>query len=164
MMWYAVQTKPRQEEKVSTCLTDRGFTVFLPKIQVRRRRRATTTSQVEPLFPGYAFVAVSLTLDAWSSVRWTPGVKSILGCDAVPSPVPEEAITLIRKRVGPDGMIHPQVWYRPGDRVRITDGPFSDLVGILERPASRVGRVCVLLQMMGGASIELEDSALEAAS
>jgi transcriptional antiterminator RfaH len=141
-----------------------GFDVFLPKLRVRRRRRTVGSSQVEPLFPGYVFVAAALTLDVWSSVRWTRGVKAVLGCGGIPSPVPEEPIALIKQRMGPDGVIHPRAWYRPGDRVRITHGPFADLVGIMERPASRAGRVHVLLQMMGGASIELEDADLEAAS
>jgi transcription elongation factor/antiterminator RfaH len=164
MPWYAVHIKPRQEDRVSASLTEHGLEVFLPKIEVRRKRRGAGTRQVEPLFPGYLFVAASLTADVWTTVRWTSGVRTILGCDGTPSPVPDESVALIRQHLGVAGIIQPEAAFDVGDRVRITDGPFAGLVGILERGATRSGRVRVLLGMLQGATIELEDVDLELAS
>lgn len=164
MPWYVGHTKPRQEHCVSLRLAELGLEVFLPKIQLRRKRRGCGTPQVEPLFPGYLFVAAGLTAHVWNAIRWTPGVKAILGCDGVPSPVPNEAIAFIMQRVGVDGVIQPNPTFAPGDRVRITDGPFAGLMGIMQRGASRSGRVQVLLDMLRGATVELEDGDLELAS
>lgn len=163
MPWFAVHTKPRQEAQVSSRLADDGIAVFLPLIQLRRKRRGRGTSRVEPLFPRYLFVDVSSIAPAWSAVRWTPGVTAVLGCDGVPSPVPDRAVALIKERIGADGVITPQPSFMPGDRIRVTSGPFVGLVGILERGASRSGRVQVLLDMLRGATVELEDVDVELA-
>ena len=164
MPWYALHTKPRQEDRVSSRLGEGGVEVFLPKIQVRRKRRGHGMSLVEPLFPGYLFIASGLTAPVWGAIHWTPGVKAVLGCDGVPSPVPDGLIALIMQRIGTDGAIHKQPAFVRGDRVRITGGPFAGLVGILERGASRSGRVQVLLDMLRAATVELEDVDLELAS
>jgi len=164
MPWYAVHTKPKQEDRVSSQLTGDGLDVFLPKIQARRKRRGFGASLVEPLFPGYLFVSVNLTPRVWDTVRWARGVKAILGCDGVPSVVPDEPIAWIKQRVGADGVIHPKAPFTCGNRVRVTDGPFAGLVGIMQRAASRAGRVRVLLDILRGATIELEDVDLELAS
>ena len=149
---------------MSSRLADGGVEVFLPKIQVRRKRRGHGTSIVEPLFPGYLFVASDLTAPAWGAIHWTPGVKAVLGCDGVPSPVPDGLIVLIMQRIGADDVIQPQPPFVRGDRVRITGGPFAGLMGVLERGASRSGRVQVLLEMLHAATVELEDVDLELAS
>lgn len=164
MCWYAVHVKPRQEDRVSASLIERGWEVLLPRIHVRRKRRGHGMLCTEPLFPGYLFVAVDLTPQVWNTVRWTPGVKAILGCGGVPSPVPAEPLTLIKQYLGPVGIIEPRPQFAQGDRVRVTDGPFAGLVGILERRASRAGRVRVLVDLLRGAMVELEDVDLELAS
>jgi len=164
MPWYVGHTKPRQEDRVSSHLTELGLEVFVPKIPVRRRRRGQVTSGREPLFPGYLFIAADLTPHVWNAIRWAPGVKAILGCDGVPSRVADEPIALIKQRVGADGVIQLKPAFAPGDLVRIAEGPFAGLVGILERRASRAGRVQVLLDMLRGATLEIEDVDLELAS
>ena len=164
MAWYVVQTKPREEGRVSAGLRDKSLEVYFPKISVRRRRRGSVFAQLEPLFPGYLFVSVDLTPSTWNTVRWMPGVRALLGCDGIPSPVPEESIAFIRRHAGPgDAVQLPLVW-QPGVRVRIKDGPCAGLAGILERPTSRAGRVRVLLEMLHGAAVELEDLDLELVS
>lgn len=164
MPWFAVHTKPRQEERVSARLADDGIVVLLPRIQVRRKRRGHGTSRVEPLFPRYLFASVDSTDPAWSALRWIPGVTAVLGCDGIPSPVPDGAVALITERMGVDGVIRPEPSLVRGDRVRVTSGPFVGLVGVLEREASRSGRVQVLLNMLRGATVELEDVDVELAS
>jgi len=164
MAWYAVRTKPSQEDRVYSRLTEVGLEAFLPRIRVRRKHRGVGAIRVEPLFPGYLFISISLTPRVWDTVRWTRGVRTIVGCDGVPSPIPEETIALIKERLGADGVMQSNASYAPGDRVRIREGPFAGLVGVLERPLSRAGRVRVLLQILRGAAIELEDVDLELAS
>lgn len=164
MPWYVGHTKPKQEDHVSVQLAELGLQVFLPKVCVRRKRRGHTTSQVEPLFPGYVFIAANLTPPVWNAIRWTRGVKAILGCNGIPSPVSDAPIALIMRQVSGDGVVQSTSAFAPGDPVRITDGLLAGLSGILERGASRSGRVQVLLDMLQGATVELEDVDLELAS
>ncbi|HET8679202.1 MAG TPA: transcription termination/antitermination NusG family protein [bacterium] len=152
LSWYAVQTKPRQEERVHGWLRARsGLSVFLPKVADLRRRRSRRVKVVEPLFPSYLFVQMRLEPEDWYAVKWAPGVKGIVATGDVPTPVPAEAIGMLRGRCE-DGEIIPldAGWrLKAGSTVQVVHGPFSGLEGILERQASRGERVRVLLQLMG---------------
>jgi transcription antitermination factor NusG len=121
---------------------------FLPKLESIRRWRHRRVRRVEPLFPSYVFVRMSLEPDQWNSVRWAPGVKRIIGSGDVPVPVPDEAVELIKARCEDGGVIPWEPTIRPGARVRIKEGPFAGLVGIMDRPSSRSERVCVLLDLL----------------
>jgi len=160
--WYAVQTKPRCEEQVVLWLQHRSqVPLYLPKLESIRRWRRQSVRRVEPLFPSYLFVRMSLEPDQWNAVRWTPGVKRIVGTGDVPVPVPDEAVEIIKARCQ-DGIMPWEPRIRPGAHVRITDGPFAGLVGVLDRPASRAQRVCVLLSLLRTvATVEIDIVDLE---
>jgi transcription elongation factor/antiterminator RfaH len=149
--WYAVQTKPRAEERAMRWLRERTtLPLFLPKLAVPRYRGGRRVTAIEVLFPSYLFVHMPLELATWSAVRWTPGVKEIVGVGGVPVPVPDEAIELLRARALEDDVIPWRASYPAGARVRIVRGPFAGLIGILERPTTRHERVRVLLSLLGG--------------
>ncbi len=143
--WYVVQTKVRAEGRVGTRLTSRNIETFLPQIENLRRRRHP---RIEPLFPGYLFVRLILSPATLDAVRWTPGVRRLLGVGDSPVPVDEQVIGTIRSGINSEGYIRPAVPFAPGDRVRIAEGPMAGLYGILERPASRAYRVRILLEVM----------------
>src|SRR5437763_5881507 len=85
--WYAVQTKRYSEGRVSRSLTRSQIPAFLPLIEVTHRSRGRRCVSLEPLFPCYLFAQME-RLDhdpgVWHSVRWAPGVRSILGADDEP--------------------------------------------------------------------------------
>ncbi|MDQ7818926.1 MAG: transcription termination/antitermination NusG family protein [Armatimonadota bacterium] len=149
--WYVLQTKPRQEDRVSAFLHLRApsVEVFLPRIEVVRRHAGRRYTVVEPLFPSYLFLWTPLTPATWDAVRWTPGALRILGDGERPVEVPEEMVQVIQDRVRPLGFVRVGLDLRPGERVRIRTGPFAGLEAIFERPTSRRDRVRVLLQLLG---------------
>jgi transcriptional antiterminator RfaH len=163
LRWYAVQTKPRQEERVRYWLRERsGLPVFLPRIQGVRRRRTRRVTVVEPLFPSYLFVEMRLDPDPWYAVKWTPGVRRIVATGDVPTPVPVEVIRLLQARCEGDEVIPWRPSLRAGAAVQVVHGPFAGLQGILDRPSSRGERVRVLLQLMGCAtSVEMDIADVE---
>src|SRR5437867_9652279 len=75
--WYVVQTKPHQEERVIAHLSlrSRAIESFLPKIEIVRRHAGRRIKHLDPLFPTYLFVWMSLTMTTWDTVRWTPGAR-----------------------------------------------------------------------------------------
>lgn len=161
--WYAVQTKPRQEEQVRHRLRERsGLPVFLPLLEDQRKRRSRRVTVIEPLFPAYLFVHMALEPDPWYAVKWTPGVKRIVGTGDIPTPVPAEAIRVLKERCGVGEVIqwHPPL--RAGGPVRVVYGPFAGLQGILERPSGRGERVRVLLQLLGSTTpVEIDVTDIE---
>ena len=76
--WYAVQAKPRQENTAEENLRRQGFDTYLPKIQLRRRRRDKWTKVVEPLFPRYLFIHLEPGVDNWAPLRSTLGVSTVV--------------------------------------------------------------------------------------
>ncbi len=149
--WYAVHTKPRVERQVATRLREwAGLQAFLPRLAVPRRRRQKLVTALEVLFPSYVFVRMALEPASWYAVKWTPGVKGIIGAGDLPVPVPDEAIQVLMERcVAPEVISWRPVW-PAGVQVRFIHGPLAGLMGILERPATRQERVRVLLNLLGG--------------
>jgi len=150
LRWYVLHAKPSAEKRVTFHLHSRlrSLEVFVPLIEVTRRRRNHKWNRLEPLFPGYLFAIIPPEPAAWTTVRWTPGVKRILGCGDVPVPVPDEFIDKIKSRMTEFGFIRLGTPFRSGDRVRLREGPFADLEGIFERQLSPGGRVRVFFHLL----------------
>jgi len=162
--WYVIQTKPRQEERLVAHLARRARAAepFLPKIEVIRRHARRRVVTLEPLFPSYLFLRMTLGPAMWNAVRWAPGTRRILGDGDQPLAVPADLVQMIRDRVEPLGFVRVGLNVPAGVRVRIRTGPFAGLEGIFERPTSRQDRVRVLLEVLGSVrSLEIEIFDLE---
>lgn len=146
-----LQTKPHQESRTIAHLRLRAGDVesFFPRIEVVRKRSGRRARFLEPLFPSYLFLRMQMTAAAWSTVRWTPGARRILGDGEWPIEVRDELIEAIWNRMEPLGFIRVGLNFQSGARVRIRTGPFAGLEGIFERPTSREKRVRVLLDILG---------------
>jgi len=149
--WYVAQTKPRCETRVMGHLLRRAADVetFLPRIELVRRRAGGRVAVLEPLFPGYVFMRMRLDPMSWNAVRWTPGVRRVLGNAGWPVEVSEELIDTIAQRMAGLGFVRIGLNLTVGMRVRVMTGPFAGLEGVFERPTSRAGRVRVLLDLLG---------------
>jgi transcriptional antiterminator RfaH len=142
--WYVIQSHPRKEPLVRRRIAELGREVFLPTITERRngQRKATTG----PLFPGYLFARLSPDEGDLIRIRWTHGVRRVLGDAAGARPVEDAVVEAIRSRADSTGRVRLGTGLRRGAQVRILVGPLAGLVGILERPAATaLERVCVLL-------------------
>jgi transcriptional antiterminator RfaH len=156
--WYVVSCKLRRERFAAVELTRRGIAVHLPHISLVRRGARV----VRPLFPGYLFAELALPGDA-ARVVWTPGVRRLVAFEGEPPAVPASAIAFLRSQAGPDGVIvaRPRP-LPPGRRVRVTSGPFSGLVGIIEDPPDARGRVNVLMDILRAQTrVSIDAGALE---
>jgi transcriptional antiterminator RfaH len=144
--WYVVHAHARKESFVGGRIRDIGREVFLPVIS--ERRPGQRRSAVGPLFPGYLFARLSRRDGDLAQVRWTPGVRRVLGDGSGPQPVQDALVDALRRRADGQGRVRLGTGLRRGDPVRVLDGPLAGLVGILERPAtSPTERVCVLLDV-----------------
>lgn len=146
--WYLVQSHPHAEQKALTNLSRQGFTSFLPAQRRTVRHARQVRSVMAPLFPRYLFVRLDLTRDRWLSVRSTFGVSSLFTMRDAPVPVPRGVVEGMLTSLDEEGAVRLDQGLAPGQDVRVLDGPFTDLVGVLERLDDN-GRVRVLLQIMG---------------
>lgn len=166
--WYVVQAKRSEEHRIVQHLVRKHVRTFLPLLEVLQRRRAGRMRRsLEPLFPGYLFVhmpGLEAHPEVWYAVRWTPGVRRILGTDDTPVAMPPGAIRAVRARIADLGYVRPRPRFQPGDTVRIRLGPFAGLEAVFDRPMPRSGRVRLLLQLLGQLRrVEVDELDLESA-
>lgn len=147
--WYAIQTKPRQEEVARVNLERQGFQVYLPRIQLKKRRSHQWQVVIEPLFPGYLFLNVDLDHDNIAPVRSTIGVRAMVRFGVERVAVPDEVIEYLQQRE-PAGSsdVDSSNPFKPGDRVRILSGPFGGLEAVYEMNRSD-DRVLLLIEFLG---------------
>lgn len=157
--WYAIYTKAKKEDTVACKLRDAGIHVFLPKLKLKRLYRGKRREVIEPLFPCYIFASF-LYPEEYSLVRYTSGVRRVVGTSNGPLPVDNGIISMIEARLT-DGIaeIKPPE-FKKGDVVEITDGPFKGLMGIFEREIPRKERALILLDAILKARVEVDKETL----
>lgn len=128
LRWYLVQCKPHEDSRALENLQRQGFECYRPDRPVVRCRDGRTFSAAEPLFPGYLFIHLDRVKNNWVPIRSTRGVSQIVRFNEYPLPVQDGIIEGIRARLA--GPVIEEPYLKPGERVRITGGPFSQLEAI----------------------------------
>ena len=144
--WYVVVTKPREEVAAKANLERQGYTVFLPTISLKKRRRGRWSPVTEPLFPSYLFVALTFGNDDPAPIRSTVGCVGLVRFGQTYTPVPAELIASLKAAAATDGMA--KAPFTSGDTVRLVSGPFAGLEAVYDMPKGE-DRALVLLELLG---------------
>jgi transcriptional antiterminator NusG len=155
--WYVVHCYSGQENKVRHAIEqrietmgmqDKIFDVVVPteeEIEVREGKRRTIERRV---FPGYILVQMIMDEDSWYVVRNTPGVTGFVGMGNEPTPLrPEEVSQIMRRMEAEAPKI--KVTFKPGQKVRIIDGPFNEFIGTVGDIDMEKAKVRVLVSFFG---------------
>ena len=155
--WYVLHTYSGYEENVarnlqqrieSLGMEDKIFNVLIPtekKIKIKNGRRRVVT---EKIIPGYVMIEMVVTDDSWYVVRNTPNVTGFIGTGTTPTPISDEEMKSIQKRMGIDEPKY-TIDVTPDSPVKITDGPFKDFDGKVQSVDNVRGKVKVLVSMFG---------------
>jgi len=84
----------------------------------------------------------------WYVVRNTPGVTCFVGMGTQPTPLRQEEVRSILKRMEADAP-HVKVTFKVGERVRIIDGPFNDFRGTVAEIDMERTKVRVMVNFFG---------------
>jgi transcriptional antiterminator RfaH len=155
LSWYAIRTKPRQEERAAENLTSWGVTTLAPRLEGSNGRRRS------PLFPGYIFVRFE-GVKMLHNIHFTRGVADVVSFGGVPAPIPDEVIAEIYARIDEKGVICQTPALNPGDEVVIQSGLLRNFVGVFERELPGSKRVQILLRTVAYSG-HLQVSRLEVA-
>jgi len=147
-LWYVVQTKPGNEDRVQNNLQRQEIENFLPRLETYEHRQGTMVHRIKPLFPNYLFANFHLGLHYYK-VKWTRGVNRILGNGSGPTPISGQVISTIKEKGGENNLIRLEDEWKEGDIIQVTSGPFKDLMGIFQKKMSSQGRVRILLSLIG---------------
>jgi transcription termination/antitermination protein NusG len=157
--WYVLHTKSRFENVVNEGLVKKSIEVFLPKIQVKSKRRDRKAMIKVPLFPGYLFVKSDLNPYKHLEIVKTVGAVRLIGNKDGPIPVPSDTIKSLEIMVGGNNTVITGSCFKKGDRVVVVYGPFSGVIGTFVRYGGK-GRVIVNIEALGqfaGAEVSEED-------
>lgn len=155
--WFVIHTYSGYEDQVAEALRqridsldmkDKIFDVVVPKekqIEIKNGRRRTVERKI---FPGYIMVQMNITEDSWFVVRNTPNVTGFVGTSTTPSPLSEDEVKSIQRRMGIDEPKY-SIDFKIGEVVNITDGPFKGFDGQVNEIDEQKGKIKVLVSMFG---------------
>jgi len=151
--WYVVHSYSGYENKVkknlehraeSMGLQNRIFQVIVPteeQVELRDGQRRIVERRI---YPGYVLVQMVLDEESWYVVRNTPGVTGFVGIGNKPTPLRQDEVERIVKRMEAEEPVT-QVKVKVGDRVRITEGSFVDFSGVVDEVYPEKGKARVLV-------------------
>jgi len=147
-LWYAIHTKPKQEDRALKNLERQGYTCYLPMIKRQVARASGMTVVCEPLFPRYLFI--SLRSDGsqnWAPIRSTRGVSRLVTFGLHPAQVDHRLIMQIQAHEVAQGG-KAESLFQSDEVVRVTDGPFDGMDAIYQI-ADGERRALVLIEILG---------------
>jgi transcriptional antiterminator NusG len=172
MKWYVVTTYSGYENKVKQALRERirqhkmeerFGEVLIPSESVtlhgkdgKSRVRAKTT------FPGYVFVEMQMSEEAWHLVKETPKVTGFIG-NQRPQEVKPPHIEDLRKGIT-EGAVKPKPrqQFQEGDEVRVIVGAFANFSGTVQEVKPDKQKLKVMVSIFGRPTpVELDFSHVE---
>src|SRR4030042_2426553 len=146
--WYVIHTKPGNEYRVETNLSNQEIEVFLPRLETCQYSHEKMLQKIKPLFPNYLFAKFDMDVHYYR-VKWTRGVSKILGVGNEPIPISEKVIQTIKAQRGENNLVKVNDGLEEGNIIQFTSGPFRDLLGVFDKKMSDGKRVRGLLSLMG---------------
>jgi transcriptional antiterminator NusG len=155
--WYVLHTYSGYEDSVafnlkqrieSMGMQDKIYDAIVPKEKKIKIKEGKRTTVEEKIFPGYVLVDMIVTDDSWYVVRNTPNVTGFVGSGTIPTPIAEEELNYLKKRMGEDEPKF-KVEFAVADLVKITDGPFKDYEGKVGEMDEAKGKVKVMVTIFG---------------
>lgn len=151
--WFVIHSYSGMENKVkrniehraeSMGMADKILQVVVPtetEIEIRKGQRKEVERRV---FPGYILVKMLMDEDSWYVVRNTPGVTGFVGMGNKPTPLRQDEVDKIMKRIE---SVEPRikVSFQTGEHVRIMSGPFAEFSGTVDEIYPDKGKAKVLV-------------------
>lgn len=160
--WYVIHVAAGSENRVAADLSVQfskaGIAELLEDVLVLKKmvhatRRGAAVQQEERILPGYVLVRMVSTPEALNTIRRAPRVIGMLGADLRSDPKPlsdAEVENLLNQIDDSDGVgCAPGASFEPGEIVRVTEGLFSGLEGVVEELDSVRLRLKVSISIFG---------------
>ncbi len=154
--WHVLRTLSRQEKVIDRTLRSAGYRVFLPLVQHVRiygHRKRTVSA---PLFPGYVFLwgPLEAAYFATESGRVAQIIRVTNQARL------EHELAQIRLAIQGEAQLDPYPFLRVGRHVRVTQGPFKGVEGLIDERRSP-DRLILVIDALGRATgMEIDASIL----
>jgi len=166
--WYIIQCISNHEDKVKQALENKRASedlgeiiseVFLPKII---KEAKSGSKKKRPIFPGYIFVKMVMTDEAWYIVRNTQDVTGIVGSSGQrtkPTPITQHSINkMIMKMENSQeeetkeaiaAKSNVEIQLVVGDDVMVMEGPWEGSVSSVKEVDNKAKTVIVEIEVFG---------------
>ncbi|MFO7646873.1 transcription/translation regulatory transformer protein RfaH [Halomonas sp. 3H] len=145
--WYVIQCKGGESFRAADHLANQGYEVFHPVLEVQKKRRGKLEWVSEPLFPYYLFIRLDRLVSNWRPIRSTRGVLKLVGFGDMPVAVDDALVATLREHGSDRQDATVNLYFRAGEAVEITEGPFKDLQAVFATHKGQE-RAIVLLDLL----------------
>ena len=159
--WYVVHTYSGYENTVKATiektvetrhLQDLIHVVSIPMETVTELTDNGPKTYDRKVYPCYVLVKMIMTDEAWYIIKNVRGVTGFVGSGTKPTPLTEEEV--LQLGVEKHEIV---VSYDVGDSVKITDGPLTSFIGVVDALDIDKNKVRVIVSMFGRETpVELE--------
>jgi len=160
--WYFLRVQVGREDRIKESMIKRinqaGLEASVPEFvvpteTVADHRGGKRRIQKKKLYPGYLMVRMELTDDVWFVIRETPGFGDFVGLRSQPTPMSPDEVENVLGRMG-ESQEQPKmaVTFNKGDRVKIKQGPFENIDGVVEQVHPDKGTLEVSVTIFGRAT------------
>jgi transcription termination/antitermination protein NusG len=179
LQWFIVNTfsgyentvKKSLEDRIKAAEIDECFDdILVPSEQVVETRGKRQVKQTRKFFPGYIFVRMKLTKEAWHLVKNTPKVTGFLSSGKTPKPVSQSEMdrmlgrTEVKEETASDVAL-PDVHYDVGQMVRVRSGAFANFTGEVEEVNNEKRKIKLSVSIFGRPTrVEVDFNEVEPAS
>ncbi|NBV41334.1 transcription termination/antitermination factor NusG [bacterium] len=155
--WYIVQCFSAQEYKVKDRIEklveeksyqNRLFRVLVPEeetIEIKNNKRVEKTTKI---YPGYVFIQMIYDNDIYYDIRSILGVSGFVGTRNYPTPVTEDEMLKILRKVG-DKTRKIDVDFEEGEVIKVVAGPFRGYSGPISEINAEKGSLKALISIFG---------------
>ena len=144
--WFALYTKPRHEFKAQTQIESENISCYLPTVTKLKQWSDRKKKVTEPLFRGYIFIEAT-EKERLVAVEFKSIVKTIF-FDGKPSIIPDYQINNLKNLLSSANKV--QVFHEiiEGDIIKITDGPFEGVEGIVYNVSKDDAMLAVTIDLL----------------
>ena len=165
--WYIVHAYTNFERKVAEAIRERAKAagidhqfaeILVPTEEVVEIKRGRKVAAERKFLPGYVLVKMEMTDAGYVLIKNTPKVTGFLGADNKAFPISDAEAMRILNQVK-DGVERPKpsVTFELGETVRVAEGPFESLNGVVEEIDEERSRLKVAVSIFGRPTpVELE--------
>jgi transcriptional antiterminator NusG len=157
--WYSVSVlsnfEKRVAEQIRQAAQDSGLTdeieeVLVPTEEVIEVRRGKKVTSERRFMPGYVLVRAEMSNRVYHLITSINRVTGFLGPQGRPQPLRDDEVNVILNRVE-EGQEAPRnlIRYDIGEQVKVTDGPFEGMVGMVADVDEAANRLKVTVSIFG---------------
>lgn len=157
--WYVAHTYSGHEQKAKRYLEsaieaeglqEKFGRILVPTESVAEMKHGKRTTKVKKFLPSYILIEMELDNKTQHLVAGSPGITSFVGSGGRPVALRESEIKRLLKQVERGRTRdYEETPFKPGDQVKVIDGPFTDFSGFVSEVNMERKNLKVMVSIFG---------------